>query len=259
MADHEREGEWLMPVRPESGMKPAMIIDGEREQLLRAFLTSPAIGRRRAGPEALDRYHRALTHRSYTREAGVPSDDNERLEFLGDRVLNLIVAEFLFRNYPGREGDLTARMEWTENRNLARAVAAADIGFEDLILVGSRQEKTPRIIAGAFEAFVAALYLDIGLARTKTIIGRLMADEIRNFRTDRNYKKILQEHLQKQDKPLPDYQLEERTGAHHRPRFSYIVMIDGGVIARGKGRSKAEATQNAAREALRVLKGFRPG
>ena len=99
MADHEREGEWLMPVRPESGMKPAMIIDGEREQLLRAFLTGPAIGRRRAGPEALDRYHRALTHRSYTREAGVPSDDNERLEFLGDRVLNLIVAEFLFRNY----------------------------------------------------------------------------------------------------------------------------------------------------------------
>jgi len=248
-----------MPVRPESGMNTAMIIDGERERLLRAFLTCPAIGQRRAGPEALDRYHRALTHRSYTRERGGTSDDNERLEFLGDRVLNLIVAEVLFQNYPGQEGDLTARMEWTENRNLARAVVAADIGFEDLILVGSRQEKTPRIIAGAFEAFVAALYLDLGLARTKTIIGRLMADEIRNFRTDRNYKKILQEYLQKKDHPLPEYQLEERSGAHHHPRFSYVVMIDGEVIGRGKGRSKAEATQNAAREALRVLKGSRPG
>ncbi|NYT16423.1 MAG: ribonuclease III [Methanomicrobiales archaeon] len=239
-------------------MKPAMITDGERERLLRAFLTSPAIGRRRAGPEALGRYHCALTHRSYTRETGVTSGDNERLEFLGDRVLNLIVAEFLFRNYPGQEGDLTARMEWTENRNLARAVAAANIGFEDLILVGSRQEKTPRIIAGAFEAFVAALYLDLGLARTKTIIGRLMSDEIRNFRTDRNYKKILQEYLQKRDHPLPEYHLEERTGAHHHPRFSYVVMIDGAVIGRGKGRSKAEATQNAAREALQVLQGSRP-
>lgn len=232
-----------------------MIIDGERERLLRAFLSCPSIGRRRAGPEALDRYHRALTHRSYTRETGEISGDNERLEFLGDRVLNLIVAEFLCRNYPGQEGDLTARMEWTENRNLARAVAAADIGFEDLIQVGSRQERTPRIIAGAFEAFVAALYLDLGLPRTRTIIRRLMADEIRNFRTDRNYKKNLQEYLQKQDRPLPEYQLEERSGAHHHPRFSYVVIVDGDIIGRGKGRSKAEATQNAAREALGVLRG----
>jgi ribonuclease-3 len=239
-------------------MNTDMIIDGERERLLRDFLSSPAIGRRRAGPEALERYHRALTHRSYMRETGVPSGDNERLEFLGDRILNLIVAEFLFRNYPGPEGDLTMRMEWTENRNLARAVTGAGIGFEDLILVGSRQEKTPRIIAGAFEAFVAALYLDLGLARTKTIIGRLMANEIRNYRTDRNYKKSLQEYLQKRDRSLPEYQLEKRSGAHHHPRFSYIVTIDGEAIGRGTGRSKAEATQNAARAALRVLKGSRP-
>jgi ribonuclease-3 len=193
------------------------------------------------------------------REAGETSGDNERLEFLGDRVLNLIVAEFLFLNYPGPEGELTARMEWTKNRNLARAVTAADIGFEDLILVGSRQEKTPRIIAGAFEAFVAALYLDFGMERTKIIIGRLMADEIRNYRTDRNYKKSLQEYLQKKDRPLPEYQLEERLGVHHHPRFNYVVMIDGEIIGRGTGRSKAEATQNAAREALQVLTGSRPG
>jgi len=248
-----------MPDRLESEMNTFMIIDGERERLLCAFLSSPAIGRSRVGSEALERYHSAMTHRSHMRETGETSGDNERLEFLGDRVLNLIVAEFLFLNYPGPEGDLTARMEWTENRNLARAVTAAGIGFEELILVGSRQEKTPRIIAGAFEAFVAALYLDLGLERTKTIIGRLMADEIRNYRTDRNYKKSLQEYLQKQDRPLPEYQLEERSGAHHHPRFSYMVIIDGEVIGRGTGRSKAEATQNAAREALRVLKGSRPG
>jgi ribonuclease-3 len=248
-----------MSDRPESGMNTDMIIDGERERLLRAFLSGPAIGRRRAGPEALERYHRSLTHRSYVRETDVPSGDNERLEFLGDRVLNLIVAEFLFRSYPGSEGDLTMRMEWTENRNLARAVTAAGIGFEELILVGNRQEKTPRIIAGAFEAFVAALYLDLGLARTKTIIGRLLADEIRNYRTDRNYKKSLQEYLQKRDRPLPEYQLGERSGTPHHPRFSYVVTIDGDVIGRGTGRSKTEATQNAARAALRVLKGSRPG
>lgn len=248
-----------MPDRPEPGMSIAMEIDRDRERLLRAFLSSPAIGRRRAGAEALGRYHQALVHRSHLRETGEIAGDNERLEFLGDRVLNLIVAEFVFRNYPGSEGELTARMEWTENRNLARAITAADIGFEDLILVGSRQEKTPGIIAGAFEAFVAALYLDVGLARTNAIIGRLMADEIRNFRTDRNYKKTLQEYLQKQDRSLPVYILEGRSGVPHQPRFTYTVSVEGEVIGRGSGRSKAEATQNAAREALILLKGPHPG
>ncbi len=236
-----------------------MDIDGDRERLLRAFLSGPAVGRKRAGAEALARYHQALVHRSYTRETGEISGDNERLEFLGDRVLNLIVAEFLFRNYPGPEGELTARMEWTENRNLARAVAAAGTGFEDLILVGSGQEITPRIIAGAFEAFVAALYLDLGLARTNVIIRRMMADGIRNYRTDRNYKKMLQEYLQKQGRPLPEYTLEERSGVPHHPRFTYVVMVEGEVIGTGLGRSKAEATQNAAREALNILEESQPG
>lgn len=235
-----------------------MEIDGERELLLRAFLANTVIGRRRPGAEALTRYHQALIHRSYTRESGVSSGDNERLEFLGDRVLNLIVAEFLFRNYPEPEGELTTRMEWTKNRNLARAVTASGIGFEDLILVGSGQEKTPRIIAGAFEAFVAALYLDLGLARTTIIVRRLMADEIRKYRTDRNYKKILQEYLQKQDSPLPEYTLVEQAGVPHHPRFTYTVAVGGKVIGRGSGRSKADATQNAAREALIRLEESHP-
>ncbi len=236
-----------------------METDQDREQLLRAFLASPVIGRRSPGKEALMRYHQALIHRSYIREKGELSGDNERLEFLGDRILNLIVAEFLFRNYPGPEGELTARMEWTENRNLARAVTAADIGFEDLILVGKGQERTPRIIAGAFEAFVAALYLDLGLARTMIIIHRLMAEEMRKYRTDRNYKKMLQEFLQKQDSPLPEYNLEDRSGVPHHPRFTYTVTVAGEVIGRGSGRTKAEATQNAAREALRVLEDLHRG
>jgi ribonuclease-3 len=232
-----------------------MEIDDDRKRLLRAFLTGPAIGQHKTGDEALVLYNQALIHRSYTREEGAVSGDNELLEFLGDRVLNLIVAEFLFRNFPGNEGDLTARMEWTENRNLARAVVSMDIGFEELILVGSRQEKTPRIIAGAFEAFVAALYFNLGLARTRSIIWRLITEEIAGFRTDRNYKKILQEFLQKQGRPLPEYHLEERSGVPHHPRFTYVVTVNGTILGKGTGRSKTEATQNAAREALNEMGG----
>lgn len=233
-----------------------MEIDGDRIRLLRDFLSSPPIRRRRVDDRALGRYHEALVHRSFIRECGKPgSSDNERLEFLGDRVLNLVVAEFLYWTYPEPEGELTARMEWTENRNLARAVSALVIGFEDLVLVGSNQEKTPRIIAGAFEAFVAALYLDLGMARTKAIIVELMSGSIREYRTDRNYKKMLQEHFQKQNRSLPTYLLEDRSGTPHHPSFTYVVTVDAEIIGKGVGRSKAEATQNAARQALNRLNG----
>jgi ribonuclease-3 len=238
-------------------MSTSMEIDGDRIRLLRDFLSGPPIRRRRVDDRTLARYHQSLVHRSFIREEDASgSGDNERLEFLGDRVLNLIVAEFLYQTYPGSEGELTARMEWTENRNLARAVTALDIGFEDLVLVGISQEKTPRIVAGAFEAFVAALYLDLGMIRTKAIVLQLMAEEIREYRTDRNYKKILQEYFQKQNRPLPAYALEDRSGVAHQPSFTYVVTVDGEIIGRGVGRSKAEATQNAARQALNRLNGI---
>ncbi|QQR70976.1 MAG: hypothetical protein IPI71_00055 [Methanolinea sp.] len=149
-------------------------------------------------------------------------------------------------------------MEWTENRNLARAVSALAIGFEDLVLVGSNQEKTPRIIAGAFEAFVAALYLDLGMARTKAIIVELMSGSIREYRTDRNYKKMLQEHFQKQ-KPLPPtYLLEDRSGTPTIPA-TYVVTVDAEIIGKEwalAGRSNPERCTAGPQQAERDPRGL---
>jgi ribonuclease-3 len=141
-------------------------------------------------------------------------------------------------------------MEWTKNRNLAYVISTADPAFPGLIRVGRKQVLTPKIIAGAFEAFIGALYLDAGLETVKTMIDALFAENIREFSTDKNYKKKLQECLQKKALPLPVYELEYRMGEPHSPHFSYVVKSGGITLGRGTGKSKSEATQLAAREAL---------
>ncbi len=223
-------------------------MDNERKTALRAFLKR--LGRTRVSAGALELYHQAMTHRSYSRQSEGRECDNERLEFLGDRILNLVLAEHLYKTFPETEGELTARMEFARNMNLARCVVSSGSGLEDLILVGKGQEITSRIAAGAFEAFIAALYLDAGLAKTKEVIFRFFPPETTRFGASRNYKKELQELLQKGGLPAPRYEPESREGADHRPQFVYVVLIDGVVAGRGTGKNKAEATQEAARQAL---------
>lgn len=227
-------------------------LDPERKELLRAFLAR--LGWTQES-EDLSRYHRAFVHTSYASEQGCDSGeaDNERLEFLGDRVLNLIVAEHLYTILPGPEGELTAGMEFTNNRNLASVIAASGTGFENLILTGTGQNLTDRIIAGSFEAFIAACYLDAGLEETRALVFRFLPDDPRDFCHRINYKKILQEHYQKNHLPIPIYELGSQEGADHEPKFVYLVMAGGAVLGRGAGRNKTEATQDAARDALEHL------
>lgn len=231
-------------------------MDDERQESLRTFLKR--LGRTRISAEALERYNQALTHSSYGRQSGDGEGDNERLEFLGDRVLNFLLAEYLYKAFPEAEGELTARMEVSRNRNLARRVIVSGSGLEDLILLGKGQEMTPRIVAGSFEAFVAALYLEAGLAKTREIIFRFFPPEAASFGAARNYKKELQEHLQKTGHPPPRYEPESREGMDHRPRFVYVVLISGVVAGRGSGKNKADATQEAARQALKIIQGKEP-
>lgn len=234
-----------------------MISETERITAIREFLARPEIGRRRISRAAFTRYDAAFTHRSYTREgdAGLKGimADNERLEFLGDRILNLVIAEFLFSAFDEPEGALTARMEWTKNRNLAYVISNVDPAFPGLIRVGRKQVLTQRIIAGAFEAFIGALYIDAGLETVKTMIDAFFAENIMEFSTDTNYKKKLQECLQKKTLPLPLYELECCEGEPHSPHFSYLVKSGGITLGRGTGKSKLEATQQAAREALEKM------
>jgi ribonuclease-3 len=228
-------------------------MDNDRNRSLQELLRK--LGRTRVSEKALERYDQALTHRSYLREnCGMPNEkNNERLEFLGDRVLNLVVAEFLYLSFPVPEGELTARMEWTKNRNLASLIVSSGIGFEKLIRTGKGQGKTPRIIAGSFEAFIAAFYLDTGLERTKKLISRFFPENMTDFGITKNYKKILQEMVQKKYQSLPLYELENREGAAHHPSFVYVVRLRGVIIGRGSGKTKTEATQNAAHDALKQI------
>lgn len=222
------------------------------------FLEQPDIGIIDPTPVALARYATALTHPSYLREqAGgesAPStpDEYERLEFLGDRVLNLVVAGYLFSESYQSEGCMTSRMEVVKNQHLGVIIPSLNIGLSDMILVGRKQMITTRIIAASFEAFIGACYLDAGFEYTRKMILRLMGDEIATFSPDDNYKKILQEEVQKSMGIVPEYVLKERAGPDHRAEFTYQVLLGGKISGEGKGNSKATATQNAARAALRA-------
>jgi ribonuclease-3 len=224
-----------------------------RESAIREFLARPEIGKRRISRAAFTRYDTAFTHRSFIRDRDADPltiSDNERLEFLGDRVLNLVIAELLYSWFDEPEGSLSARMEWTRNRNLAEVICTVHPAFPGLIRVGRKQVITQRIIAGSFEAFIGALYLDSGLEPVKRMVEAFFAEDIRKFSTETNFKKKLQEILQKKNLPLPVYELEYKEGEPHSPYFTYQVKSEGIFLGRGKGRNKQEATQHAARNAL---------
>ena len=234
--------------------------DTPRRKKIHSVLCGMGLESSGISSESLDLYDQALTHSSFVRDveqlqSQKPGSlqDNERLEFLGDRVLNLIVAEFLFCSFDEPEGKLTPRMEFTRNRNLGALVPGLAGGFEDLILVGENQSVTPGIIADAFEAFIGALFLDSGFDKTRDVVLSLVSDEIESFSPEKNYKKKLQEILQKQNRPLPVYSLVRKRGKDHEPEFTYRVTADGDISGEGSGSSKAEATQNAALDALRRM------
>jgi ribonuclease-3 len=144
-------------------------------------------------------------------------------------------------------------MEWTKNRNLATVICDVYPDFPGLIRTGRKQVVSQRIIAGSFEAFIGALYLDSGLTPVKKMVHSFFAENIRQFSTETNYKKKLQESLQKMNLPIPVYELESREGEPHSPHFSYLVKSGGTVLGTGRGKNKKEATQHAARTALQKI------
>ncbi|WP_298670316.1 ribonuclease III family protein [uncultured Methanofollis sp.] len=228
-----------------------------RKQDLLAFLAQQQINIADVSDEVLARYDRAFTHRSYAHEhpcGQVPCPDYERLEFLGDRVLNFIVAEYLFSTFTCSEGALSKRMEAVKNEHLGTIVPGTGIGLEKLILLGTGQALTTSIIADVFEAFICALYLHVGLDRTREIVLGLVADDILHFDTGENTIGRLQERVQgDQAGALPEYLILDRQGPDHAPTFVCAVTVPGLFSAPGTGRSKAEAKRTAAAVALGVL------
>lgn len=199
----------------------------------------------------------ALTHRSYIYEsAGEGRTSNERLEFLGDSILALISADFLYRTYPHlTEGELTdARAVLVRTETLANF--ARDINLGNFLLMGKGEHVTgggQRVLASAFEALLAALYLDQGLEQTQQFLLPRLAPIAENIITKRLFKdnkSLFQELAQAHDSITPSYRLVSQEGPSHNREFTVEVMLGEQVAGRGQGRNKQTAEQEAARTAL---------
>jgi ribonuclease-3 len=202
----------------------------------------------------------ALTHSSRAHESLEPgARHNEPLEFLGDAVLGFVVADLLHRRDPqGDEGKKSkARAHLVSAGSLARR--AGELGLPDLLLLGRGEEKTggrakAALWADAYEALIAALYLDGGLTAAHRFVSAEFATELEaGPLPSRDYKSALQEVLQARGEPLPEYVVVAEEGPSHRIRFHVECRVLGQVVAHGEGHSKKEAQQDSARKALAVL------
>ena len=200
----------------------------------------------------------ALTHSSYANEMRHQVRYNERQEFLGDAVLSIIVSDYLFNNYTVPEGDLTKlRAALVCERSLD--VMANKIGLGDYLRLGHGEEMTggrtrPSIIADAFEALIAAIYLDGGMEPAKRHILRFLVPALENHTTAfKDYKTTLQEVVQQNPGENVTYVLVGESGPDHDKRFQVQVRLNSNVIGSGVGRSKKEAEQEAAKEALHLM------
>ncbi len=202
----------------------------------------------------------AMTHPSLAYESQRPHFDNQRLEFLGDAVLQLILTEDLYRMFPDfPEGRLTKlRSRLVSRRALARFALQIDLG--SYVLLGKGEEATGgrrRIstLADGFEALIGAVYLDIGYEGTRSLVLKLFQREIESLAgspEERNPKGELQECLQAIHPQAPIYRMVGESGPDHRKVFQAEVSWRGLVLATGKGKSKKEAEARAASEALRT-------
>lgn len=203
----------------------------------------------------------AFIHRSYINESnGSNLSHNERLEFLGDAVLELIVTDYLYKKYPDRdEGELTAYRSALVNAVIIGEVAL-ELGMNDYLLLSKGEAKDigkarSYILANTYEAYVGAAYLDQGYDVTqkfiaKTLFGKI--DTIVAKKLWRDAKSLVQEKAQEHVNVTPSYKVLNETGPDHDKHFTVGVFFGDDRIAEGKGKSKQEAEQAAARAALEI-------
>ena len=202
----------------------------------------------------------ALTHSSYANESKAKFDSNERLEFLGDSVLSIVVSDYIFFKCPDfPEGDLTKlRASLVCEKSLCKFSKILNVGRFLRLSHGeanSNGANRSSILADAFEAIIAAIYLDGGLEKARDFILKFIIPDIKNpnFNTFKDYKTQLQEIIQQNHNEIIKYTLVDQIGPDHDKRFVVEVSLNNNVIGKGKGKSKKEAEQEAAREALKLM------
>ncbi len=205
---------------------------------------------------------KAFTHSSYVNEhRRKPYEDNERLEFLGDAVLELSVSHYLFGTYPQMsEGEMT-KLRAAIVCEPSLVVFANEMNFGDMILLGKGEEQTggrmrPALLADVFEAFVGALYLDQGMDSVKKILEKVVFPKIETgaFSHVMDYKSQLQEFIQRNHSGTLQYEILKEKGPAHNREFISRVLLGEEELGTGTGRSKKEAEQHAAEKALVYLK-----
>ena len=206
-------------------------------------------------PKNKNLYKTAFSHSSYVNEHKV-KNDYERLEFLGDAVLDLVVADYLYNNQKDKEGEMTKeRASYVcENANYCYATS---LKLQQYILLGHGEKKDgikKAILADIFEALMGAIYIDLGYATARKVILNIIVPFLKDPNTIffSDYKSTLQEYVQTKQKSL-EYQLIKEEGPAHDRRFTIEVLIDEIVYGRGMGTSKKEAEQEAAKEAIEKM------
>ena len=205
----------------------------------------------------------AFRHASYVNEQGDSNlEDNERLEFLGDAVLDLVISHLLMEFFKDAEEGILSKYRAMVVDKAGLYEMALKLNLGNYLLLGRGEEQShgrekPSILANTMEALIGALYLDSGFDNTMEIVGKLflsLLDKIATKETVYDFKSSLQEYTQQTYKALPEYRLVEDFGPSHDKTFKVVLVLSGVILAEGIGKSKKEAEQNAAKEAFFCLK-----
>lgn len=203
----------------------------------------------------------ALTHSSYANEVRNGTVSNERLEFLGDSVLSVIVSDYIYNNFPNMpEGELT-RLRASLVCEKSLCCFSRELNIGKFLLLGKGEEKgggreRDSILADAFEAVLAAIYLDGGMEAAKKHVMRFILPELGHTDYEdgfKDYKTLLQEIIQRNPEESVSYILVDEQGPDHNKRFTVEVHLNSNVIGKGTGKSKKNAEQMAARQALELM------
>jgi ribonuclease-3 len=205
-----------------------------------------------------DLFEQAFTHRSYLNETKQKTESNERLEFLGDSILSFIVSEYLYRSYPDyKEGALTNLRSLLVNTKSLAGISK-ELGFGKLLKLSKGEEESQgreneSLLANSFEAFIGALYMDQGIKAVKEfLIDTLLikAESYAKQQSLKDPKSLLQESVQAQKQKSPVYEVILEEGPPHAKMFTVGVYVQSTLLGTGQGKSKQEAEENAAKQAL---------
>lgn len=203
-------------------------------------------------------FKQAFVHRSYLNETKEKLSSNERLEFLGDSIISFVISDYLYTKYPNfNEGVLTNLRSLLVNTK-SLADLSRELNFGDLLLLSKGEEESKgrqnqSMLADCFEAFVGGLFLDQGIAKTSDFIYQILipkADLLAKNKNFKDPKSLLQEKIQAQKQSSPIYKVIAEEGPAHSKFFTVGVYLENTLLGKGKGKSKQEAEEKAAKQAL---------